>query len=621
MTPLLCANCQTALSDDHAFCGTCGTPTGSVRTLRDDRPIRQPARFFGHPDASAAPDPSRPLNDETRYLCAAAYLNNTFVTTVISELIASHRAIASSPGIDPVPVIRHCLNSRRLQLIRDVMLSLLLLTGLFLATIPTIAILIISYVISRMLPNVRWTRRSMGKMFLIAVAAALVLGMVLVLWFVFAELNAAGHTVPHLGPVSTGPGAIVATVALLLLLAATSTIFYQSVFSTLSDRLRPGATTGHFAVADGHTEARIAEIGAAQRGNVTLYGGENPFVGAGTRGRAWSIAIELDRADSDRRGWPRPERDGQVSIDPVELHGRIRERLRKLDDPALPANERISALTVRDHIVGEGLRRWESPLIDPDRKIPYSLASQAAVEALIRHPQAGLRCYLQASVTDEGQPVLIDGQEVISRSCQEIVVSAFIYVAVEGRMFYLEYVPATLAPVARPYHIVDLLPKVTSGQFLTKVLLHTVRNFFGDLVHAPLGALGTMLQMWKEHKDLNDEAVASEDYLFGDVGARISIREVGAAPEAHTYIQKLDAAKYTRITERLVNEVVLDYLETQGADTGAYRASMNAVINNGVVISGGTVTGPVAAGPHSMAHSGPMAAPSPAPASAPAPAS
>lgn len=618
MTPLQCTNCQSPLSEDHAFCGSCGAPAGSVEPVRDDLPDPQQRSFFGHPDASAAPDPDRPLNDETRYLCAAAYLNNAFATTVISELIASHRAVASSPGIDLVPVIRHCLNSRKLQLVRDIVLSLLLLAGLVLATLPTIAILVAAYAISRMLPNVRWTRRSTGKMFLIAVVAALVLGMVIVLWFIFQELNAAGHTVPHLGPVSTGPAAVVATIVLLLLLAATSTIFYHSVFTTLSDRLQPGATTGHFAIADRRAEARIAEIGAAQRGNVTLYGGENPFVGTGTRGRAWSIAIELDRADSDRRGWPRLERDSQVAIDPVELHRRLRERLLKLDDPALPEHERISALTVRDHIVGEGLRRWESPLIDPDRKIPYSLASSAAVEALIRHPQAGLRYYLQVSVTDEGQPVMVDGQEVISRSCQEIVVSAFVYVAVEGRMFYLEYVPATLAPVARKYHIVDLLPKVTSGQFLFKVLLHTVRNAFGDLVHAPLGALGTLIRMYTEQKYFGNEAVASEEYLFGDVGARISVREEGAALAAHTYIQQLDAAKYTRITERLVGETVLDYLEAQGADTAAYRASMTTVINSGVVISGGTVTGPVAAGPNSVATSGPMAAPSPAPASAPA---
>jgi hypothetical protein len=618
MIPLQCANCQTAMSEDHVFCGTCGAPAGPVQLLQEDRPDQasRPGRFFGHPESGAAPDPDRPLNDETRYLCAAAYLNNEFATTVIGELIGSHRAVASSPGIDLVAIVRHCLNSRRLQLVRDIVLSLLLLTGLVLATLPTIAILVVAFAISHMLPRVRWTRRSMGKMFLIAVVVGLVLALVIASWFVFSELNAAGRTVPHFGPVSTGGGAVVATIALLILLAATSTIFYQSVFSTLSDRLRPGASAGHFAVSDPRAEARIAEIGAAQQGNVTLYGGENPFVGAGTRGRAWSIAIELDRADGDHRGWPRPDREDPVCIDPVELHRRLKERLLKLDDPALPENERIAALTVRDHVVGEGRRRWESPLIDPDRKIPYSLASKAAVDALIRHPQAGLRYYLQASVTDEGQPVLVDGQEVISRSCQEIVVSAFVYVAVEGRMFYLEYVPATLAPVAWPYHIVDLLPKVTSGQFLTKVLLHTVRNAFGDVVNAPLRALRTLLRMYTEHKIFNDEATASEDYLFGDVGARISIRELGAAPEANTYIQKLDAAKYTRITERLVAETVLDYLETQGADTGAYRSSMLTVINSGVVISGGTVTGPVAAGANSVAYQAPQA---PVPAPAPAP--
>jgi hypothetical protein len=189
-----------------------------------------------------------------------------------------------------------------------------------------------------------------------------------------------------------------------------------------------------------------------------------------------------------------------------------------------------------------------------------------------------------------------------------------VYVAVEGRMFYLEFVPATLPPIAQPYHIVDLLPRITSGQFLVKVLLHTAGRAFGDVVRAPLGMLGTLARMLVEHFSFRSESSAADDYVYGDVGARISVRHLGAASAAHTYIQQLDAAKYTRIIERLVTDTVLDFLAAKGVDTTAYQNSALAVINSGVVISGGTINGPVAVGTNSVAtmHSAPAATPAPA---------
>jgi hypothetical protein len=123
--------------------------------------------------------------------------------------------------------------------------------------------------------------------------------------------------------------------------------------------------------------------------------------------------------------------------------------------------------------------------------------------------------------------------------------------------------------------------------------------------------LRTLLRMLAEHRSFRDESTAADDYVYGDVGARISVRQLGAASTAHTYIQQLDAAKYTRIIERLVTDTVLDFLADKGVDTTAYQNSALAVINSGVVISGGTVNGPVVAGANSAAtvHNAPAAAP------------
>jgi hypothetical protein len=96
-----------------------------------------------------------------------------------------------------------------------------------------------------------------------------------------------------------------------------------------------------------------------------------------------------------------------------------------------------------------------------------------------------------------------------------------------------------------------------------------------------------------ERQSFREEAISASDYVFADVGSQISVREIRAAASPRTFIQKLDAAKYTKIVERLVTDTVFDFLVDKGVDTSAYQASASAVINNGVMIAGNN-TGAVA---------------------------
>ena len=143
-----------------------------------------------------------------------------------------------------------------------------------------------------------------------------------------------------------------------------------------------------------------------------------------------------------------------IQIDPVDLHRHIRERLQGLNDPRLPENERVTGLTVSDRVVGSGLLSEENALFDKSLKTPYSHASREAVEALMRHPQARLRYYQQVSVSDEGPDVMSRGRRVIESVDQEVAVSAFVYAAVEGGMFYLQFVLTALPPIDQKYRLI-----------------------------------------------------------------------------------------------------------------------------------------------------------------------
>jgi hypothetical protein len=641
MPPLQCTRCGSQLASDDIYCGTCGAVvSASARAVPPvevatqsvaDSAVPQAWAPRGHVDGTdrVQPEPTAwagrhqeepPLDqffrhavswpegrasNATRYLCAAAYLDPVYTNRVIGELLASRRAVAPSCGIDLTPIVRHCLHARKMQLIRDVLLTVFLLGGLYLAAVQTVGLIAIAFVFS-WLPGIHWRSRSLGFKVLTVVGVMFALSVIGALWATVSVLAGAGGT-SQLGALGSGLKALIVLLVVLGLICTTLGTYTYSMCRIFGEKLRPATGDEHLGLPDSqtqtrdtHLETRIAQVDAAQRGNVTLYSGENPFVGAGDTARAWSIAIELDRAPSAGRGGllDRHRSRGYVPIDPVELHAAIRDRLLKLRDPQLPDNERIFALTVNDHIVGEGVRSPESPLIDQVLTIPYSQATPEAIDALIRHPQGGLRYYQRVSVSDEGQDVWAGQHKVISRADQEVAVSAFIYVAVEGRMFYLEFVSTILPPVLAEYHAIDLLPKVSSSRFITNVLSRAASTAFNDMVRAPFRAVSTLWRIWSERRSFASEISSAADYVFADIGTHASVRELGSAPSPRTYIQKLDAEKYTKIIERLVTDTVLDFLVAKGADASAYQASAQMVVNAGVLISGGTVTGPVASSVH-----------------------
>jgi hypothetical protein len=636
-----CSQCHAAMESGDIFCGSCGSPslapsragarsasagngsagngpagngkwpTAAQTVPRQASAARETAPsgpFFSHTRSR----PDGRMTNATRYLCAAAYLDAAYAATVIRELIASVRAVAPSVGIDLGPIIRHCLRARNIQLARDVVLSILLLIGLITDTGQMILLLIVCF-LAGFLPGVNWGRRSFRSRAAAVVGVLVLIGGVLL---VLTVVNVLGALRQSLGQGLSSPdGTFGATAqpsgsglhqwvgpALLLAIVATQLIYTYVRSRTLCDELAPGASPRRPRLHGMMVESRIAQVEGAQQGNLVLYSGPNPFIGTGQRTRAWSIAVELRRASGRKPdGHPRRSPD-YVAIDPVELHQAIRDRLLRLKDAGLPPNEQLQALTVRDHIVGLGEHRWDSPLIDRSTSVPYSEASPETVQALIRHPQAGVRYYQRVSVCDEGQPVFAGGRKIMDGSDQDISASAFVYAAVEGHMFYLEFVSAVMPPINPRWHIVDRLPKFTPGKFMARVVVDALVSTFQAVIFAPIRAVGAVVDLTREGRSQQEQSAAAQEYLYSNIGARISVRELGAARNFRTYIQQLDAEKYTKLTERLVTDTVLDFLAGQGVDTSAYVSSVMATINNSTTIHGGTFHGPVAFGAEGSAH-------------------
>lgn len=142
---MTCSKCAELNPADASFCGGCGA---SLVTALKDRPPppRVPGDGTRHEDplrrgggtrrahvgpVTAAPGAAS-YTATTRYLCAAMQLDSGLAARVIDEVLEQDlKAAPSSPDVDLGPVFRHALAARSRQLIRDVLLTALLLVAVW----------------------------------------------------------------------------------------------------------------------------------------------------------------------------------------------------------------------------------------------------------------------------------------------------------------------------------------------------------------------------------------------------------------------------------------------------------------------------------------------------------
>jgi hypothetical protein len=510
------------------------------------------------------------LRNTTRYLAAAAYLDPAFRDRALGSLLDQrHRSVAPSVGgFDLVPVLRHCQHARSLLTVRDAavtaMLALALLFG-FTGVFPWIAVLAALGVLASHPIGPVAARRSTGRLLVTAGAAGIALMGAGIGFAALVDSSSSSYEEESSGVAWLGP---------VMLLAAAGTVlaYRMRVYRILAERLRPGAV---------HPEAgpstRMGEVDAAQKGNLTLYSGENPFIGAGHLVRAWSIAAELDR----RKGTYERELS---QVDAVELHEYVGDRLEQMRFEAAPGMP--VELDILDHVVAQGLLNQlhgTHPLLQDGR--PRHHLDHDALHAIIRNPQSGARHYRWIVVGTGGAAVTDrHGNQVLPATDRDTTVSIFIHLAIEGRMLYTEFVVMALPPVRAAHRIVDELPKEAGPALLLTTLTKAPLQLARDLVAAPLRLVRGGLVALRTVKD-------PADYVVFDFGTEVSLRELGAEREITTFLEQLDAFKYAKLVEERLNNAVLDYLDLHDVDTTAYRQQVAAVINNGTVVNGGTFSG------------------------------
>ncbi|MER5641621.1 hypothetical protein ABT095_32355 [Kitasatospora sp. NPDC002227] len=548
--------------------------------------------------APATPALGSAPGDVTRYLCAAAYLDPAFARIVVQDVLSDEfGAIAPSPGVDLVPVARHCLTARELQRrlhrrILPVWFALLLISPLWLL-IGRLALTVLGYGAKQPAPRhpVRGRAEPDAEAALWRVAAAALAALVLTV-----GIDLLLGLLPVGGVFSWLLGSYLFGIPPVLALIGAGAYAYRLMAEHLGDtdqRLRAlrRETFDPEAVPQPAPQAawikdRLAAVAETQAGNVSVYSGFTPFLGyAATYGTA-RIAAPLLPAEP----FGRPAAE-ITEFDTWELLTEVRNRLAALAEAPPAADEvALTGLLLEDRVFVDGATLHGDRRFLGDRQLtPLTRLTPEQLREVAERPSGAVRHYLAAHLPLWGD---------------DVVPSLLLHMSQTGRTLHIHVELHILGPVHRLYHSVDTLPPRATGETRRAAQLAALRSAW-----PLLGGALSMVRAYRTAERLRVKRLVRDHTAFGadpgfDYGARVSLREAGMAPEYQNYFQLLDAERVLSALWRHALTAVREFLDEHGVDTTEFRRQQQTILNQGIVQQGGvSYVGNQAVGAGAQAHS------------------
>jgi hypothetical protein len=529
---------------------------------------------------NAPPTKLRPETTEaTRYLCAAAHLDEVFARAVLDEVLYQpRRAIAPSHSMSLGPVIRHALAARRRTLIRDAVVAGTLVLGLavsFTTGLIVVLSLLWIWLITR-IPRLVAARRTTTVVVYLIIALFFVPTLqVLIASTSLLQYGLYGLSYYSFAEAYTALGRVAMWLLLLLLIWATSFAYRLIVHHTIASELTLEFYDPRRAPAAGPVhEQHLKYIEHAQQGNVTVYS-RVPFIGFGVVTQKWSLVTPLrpaaslvskllDTATGD--GFPAvsmPPSDA-ASVIPFtidQLYEAFRAGMAGLSDPRLSPDEVVPNLSVRDRVFLAGTLPINSPYLE--HGYPRYRLSDSEIKEVQRNPRGRLRHYLGVRMA------AWDG---------ELEVTTFIHASQRGGMLFVEFVGTVMPGILSTYHRIDTYDRLDAV-----AILRAAGRAIGDVIRSPVAvvalAAAGAAALRRALNDSSETKRISRQLMF-DYGCRSSVREFAADFDTPTRFQLYDADERVSLVGRRLLQVMVRFLEEHHYDVTDLADQAATVINN-----------------------------------------
>jgi hypothetical protein len=534
---LTCGHCGSGYQRGDQFCQRCGAPVPPSHGGADNDGRPSPQTQSSPPAAD-----DRGPDGPTRYLCAAAHLDQTFANAAIGEyLVERTRAVPPSPGVDSVAVLRDAVAARYRRRVRDAVLLVLAL--LFVIADPTLALLwlVVGTVLYVTTGATKHANRAVTTVTLVLAGVALVVAVSLVASFgaSFNQSTDSGGTVAALLLGLLILGVLLADE--LIITELTRSRFLPGRF-TPDPAKRPGweqtvRTLGHANFAD--QLKRVADADrrgtAPDQTEVIVYRGWRPFLGAGVplRNRGYAVPLKPAKDDGDDAGDPR-------TFTALELQNHLRDALGALrDSQSLSPSRRLRNLTIREEVFVSAER------LVRNRTAPY--LSDVLVD-LNRPPASHLPSRVARQLADSPREAARYFQCFrVETWDRDLTISCYVAIGTDNRTLYLEWTHCALFPVHQRYRGIDLPDEtgpVRRALLLAVVFPVSLRARLGNVMHwfTPIRERGGVV-------------------VPARYGASFSLRELAANDQAHEYFQDADKLRYLEVVEQALFRAIGEFLK------------------------------------------------------------
>lgn len=74
-----------------------------------------------------------------------------------------------------------------------------------------------------------------------------------------------------------------------------------------------------------------------------------------------------------------------------------------------------------------------------------------------------------------------------------------------------------------------------------------------------------------------------------DYGSVTSVRQSGMSTNYRRYFQKLDREMYVKLVQQRILDLITEFLDKRNIDTSDLKERTTSIMNNGVIVSGGSI--------------------------------
>lgn len=306
---------------------------------------------------------------------------------------------------------------------------------------------------------------------------------------------------------------------------------------------------------------KLSDVIDEEKCNTIIYSGFSPFVGSGIDIGGWSFSLNIGRG--------KEEMGNILEAKPFyiqELYSRIESDIKKLHLEGVSIQEKIfvNGQDIRDniHFLPDSYRR------------PLTQVDSSYLKEFMRNKSNTVRYYKSIRILDwQG----------------EIVLSGFLRFLKLQQNLFTEVSFFLLTPLKEEYRNIDKMQPNLSWQNYLELFnysfVKTLLLFF-SAIFLVIGTLLEPITNWRQKQAMRK--MIRKNPMF-DYGAVTSIRELASSTQYRHYFQKLDKEMLIKIVERQILDSITDFLDEHDIDTSDLKSRQEAILNNGVIVTGGSV--------------------------------